>query len=139
MLTPGQRHDSKVVPELLEGLSAKALIADKAYDSNEIVQIALAQGMQAIIPCKANRKEQRILDKHRYKARHLVENLFQRMKVFRRVATRFDKLDIRFMGFVHLAGIMKWIHWGFLTAPNEITHLNRSFQPNRTKKYDTCI
>lgn len=110
MLTPGQRHDSKVVPELLEGLSAKALIADKAYDSNEIVQIALAQGMQAIIPCKANRKEQRILDKHRYKARHLVENLFQRMKVFRRVATRFDKLDIRFMGFVHLAGIMKWIH-----------------------------
>jgi len=40
----------------------------------------------------------------------LVENLFQRMKVFRRVATRFDKLDIRFLGFVHIAGIMKWLH-----------------------------
>jgi len=66
--------------------------------------------MQVIIPSKVNRKKQRTLDKERYKARHLVENLFQRMKVFRRVATRFDKLDIRFLGFVHIAGIMNWLH-----------------------------
>ena len=56
------------------------------------------------------KKNQRILDRLRYKARHLVENLFQRMKVFRRVATRFDKLDTTFLGFVHIAGIMKWLH-----------------------------
>ena len=43
-------------------------------------------------------------------ARHLVENLFQRMKVFRRVATRYDKLDVTFLGFVHIAGTMKWLH-----------------------------
>ena len=110
VLTPGQRHDSKPVPELLDGLQAKALLADKAYDSDKIVQSVQAQGMQVIIPSKVNRKTPRTLDKHRYKARHLVENLFQRMKVFRRVATRFEKLDIRFLGFVHIAGIMKWLH-----------------------------
>lgn len=66
--------------------------------------------MQVIIPCRVNRKKPRVLDKHRYKARHLVEHLFQRTKVFRRVATSFDKLDIRFVSFVHIAGIMKWIH-----------------------------
>ena len=110
VLTPGQRHDSKPVPELLDGFVAKALVADKAYDSDKIDQSAHAQGMQVIIPSKVNRKKQRPLDKERDKARHLVENLFQRIKVFRRVATRFDKLDIRFLGFVHIASIMKWLH-----------------------------
>jgi transposase len=110
VLTPGQQHDSKPVQGLLDNLSAKALLADKAYDSDKIVQCAEDQGMQAIIPCKANRKQQRAWDKNRYKARHLIENLFQRMKVFRRVATRYDKLDERFLGFVHIAGIMKWLH-----------------------------
>ena len=110
ILTPGQQHDSKPVQELLENLPAKALLADKAYDSDKIVQFAQEQGMEVIIPSKVNRKQQRALDKHRYKARHLVENLFQRMKVFRRVATRYDKLDERFLGFVHIAGIMKWLH-----------------------------
>ena len=110
VLTPGQRHDSKPVPELIEGLQAEALLADKAYDSDKIVQLAQAQGMQVIIPSKVNRKQPRALDTHRYKARHLIENLFQRMKVFRRVATRFDKLDVRFLGFVHIAGIMKWLY-----------------------------
>jgi len=66
--------------------------------------------MQVIIPSKVNRKKQRALDRNRYKARHLVENLFQCMKVFRRVATRYDKLDVTFLGFVHIAGIMKWLH-----------------------------
>ena len=110
VLTAGQRHDSKPVPELLYGLAAKALVADKACDSDKIVQSAQAQGMQVIIPCKVNRKKQRALDRSRYMARHLVENLFQRMRVFRRVATRYDKLDVTFLGFVHIAGIMKWLH-----------------------------
>ena len=64
------------------GLQAKALLADKTYDSDKIVQAAQVQGMEVIIPSKANRKQPRPLDKHRYKARHLIENLFQRMKVF---------------------------------------------------------
>lgn len=112
VLTPGQRHDSQVAVELLTGAppKAKALVADKAYDSNEIIECAQEVGMEVVIPAKANRKQPRALDKDRYKARHLVENLFQRMKVFRRVATRFDKLDCMFLGFVHLAAIKKWLH-----------------------------
>jgi transposase len=110
ILTPGQRHDSKVAVELLAVAPAEAVVADKAYDSNEIVENAQESGMEVVIPSKANRKQPRALDKDRYKARHLVENLFQRMKVFRRVATRFDKLDCMFLGFVHLAAIKKWLH-----------------------------
>lgn len=110
VLTAGQRHDFKLVPELLEGLPAKALLADKAYDSDKIVQVAQAQGMEVIIASKANRKQPRPLDKHPYKTRHLIENLFQRMKVFRHLATRYDKLDVTFLGFVHIAGTMKWLH-----------------------------
>ena len=110
LLTPGQRDDSKAVSELLNGVMAKALLADKAYDSDKIIQSAQEQSMQVIIPSKANRKTQRTLDKERYKARHLVENLFQRMKIFRRVATRFDKLDTRYLGFVYIAGTIKWPH-----------------------------
>ncbi|ABM39885.1 hypothetical protein Pnap_4820 (plasmid) [Polaromonas naphthalenivorans CJ2] len=75
MLTPGQRHDSKPVPELLDGLEAKALLADKAYDSDKIVQAAQKRGMQVIIPSRVNRKKQRVLDRHHYKARHLVESV----------------------------------------------------------------
>ena len=63
--------------------------------------------MRVIIACRFNRKKQRVLDWYRYKARHLVENLFHRMKVFRLLATRFEKLDLTFLGFVHIAGIMK--------------------------------
>ena len=67
--------------------------------------------MQVVIACPVNcKKNQRILDTHHYKARHLVENLFQRMKVFRRMATRYDKLDVTFLGFVHIAGTMKWLY-----------------------------
>jgi transposase len=56
LLTPGQRHDSKAVPELLDGVVAKALLADKVYDSDKIIQSVQEKGMQAIIPSKANRK-----------------------------------------------------------------------------------
>ena len=62
-------------------------------------------------PGRFNRKKNpRVLDEHRYKARHLVENFFQRMKVFRRVATCYDRLGVTFLGFVHIAGTMKWLH-----------------------------
>ena len=107
-LTPGNLSDVGELPGLIKGLSAKALLADKGYDSNAVVELARASGMEAIIPSKSNRKLARPLDSTRYIARHLVENFFQRMKIFRRVATRFEK---RFMAFVHIAGIMEWIRW----------------------------
>lgn len=66
--------------------------------------------MEVVIPPKANRKNKRAFDALRYRARHLVENLFQRMKVYRRVATCYEKLDSRFLSTVHLVGAMKWLH-----------------------------
>jgi transposase len=98
------------VPERFDGLRAEALLADKACDSDKIIQSAQAQGMPVIIPSKVNQNMQRSLNKERCKARHLVDNLLQRMKVFHRVATRFDKLDTRYLGFGYIAGIMKWHH-----------------------------
>lgn len=95
---------------LIQGLPGQELLADKAYDSDAIVQEAMDKGMEVIIPPKANRKEKRAFDAFKYRARHLVENLFQRMKVYRRVATRYEKLDSRFLSIVHLVGAMKWLH-----------------------------
>ena len=92
---------------LVQGLAGQELPADKAYDSDAIVQEAIAQGMEVVIPPKANRKEKRAFDALKYRARHLVENLSQRMKVYRRVATHYEKLDSRFLGIVYLVGAMK--------------------------------
>lgn len=108
-LTAGNESDTPELIGLIEGLPGQELLADKAYDSNAIVQEATARGMEIVIPPKANRKQKRAFDAIKYRARHLVENLFQRMKIFRRVATRYEKLDSRFLSVVHLAGAMKWL------------------------------
>jgi transposase len=108
-LTAGNKSDTPELIDLIEGLPGQELLADKAYDSDAIVKVAISKGMEVIIPPKSNRKEKRTFDAVKYKARHLVENLFQRMKVYRRVATRYEKLDNRFLSIVHLVGAMKWI------------------------------
>lgn len=63
------------------------------------------RGLQVIIPCQVKHKK----NQHRYKARHLIKNLFQRKKIFCRVATRFDRLDVNFLGFVHIVDIINWL------------------------------
>jgi len=67
------------------------------------------KGMEAVIPAKTNRKTAHAFYALKYRARHLVENLFQRMKIYRRVATRDEKLDPRFFSIVCLVGAMKWL------------------------------
>ena len=109
-LTAGNKADTPELLGLIQGLPGQELLADKAYDSDAIVQEAMGKGMEVVIPPKANRKQKRAFDALKYRARHLVENLFQRMKVYRRVATRYEKLDTRFLGIVHLVGAMKWLH-----------------------------
>ena len=91
-------------------INRQQLLADKAYDSNAIVQEATEHGREVVIPPKINRKQARPFDSIKYRARHLIENLFQRMKIYRRIATRYEKLDTRFLSFVHLVGAMKWLH-----------------------------
>ena len=94
---------------LVQGISTDAVIADKGYDSNELVEAIEADGAQAIIPPRSNRKTQRAVDWHRYKARNLVERFFNRLKQFRRLATRYDKLENRFNAFLHLACAYIWL------------------------------
>jgi transposase len=110
-LSPGQAHDLEGADALLPGLAADALIADKAFDAEERVLRPLAKaGKAAVIPPKGNRKEPRLYDKDLYKARHLIENFFARLKQFRAIATRYDKRAVHFLGAIHLAAIVIWLN-----------------------------
>lgn len=95
---------------MIDGFEAEALLADRGYDSDEIVAFAVSQGMSAVIPPKKNRKIQRLYDKHLYKLRHLVENAFLKLKRWRGVATRYAKTTSSFRGAVTLACIMLWLY-----------------------------
>ena len=77
-LTPGNRSDVAELPAMIGGMRAGALLADKGYDSNAAVALAESLGMQAVIPPRPSRKKPRAFDAERYRAGHLVENLFQR-------------------------------------------------------------
>ena len=110
ILSKGNLHDSQVANLLIDNCMNSSLLADKAYDSQSIVDKSRSQNMEVIIPTKENSKNPRIIDKHIYKNRGLIENLFQRMKVFRRISTRYDKLDSKFLSFIYIGGIFKWLH-----------------------------
>ena len=111
-LTPGQAHDLEGFDALKDKIEeADALLADKAYDADERVIIPLTNsGKTIVIPSKANRKSPRIYDKDIYKSRHLVENFFAKLKQFRAIATRYDKLSIVFLSAVYLAAITVWLN-----------------------------
>ena len=102
-LTPGQACDLDGADVLLPQIEAEAVLADKAYDAQERVIEPLEQrGIQVVIPPKKNRKDQRPYDKELYKARHLIENFFAKLKQFRAIATRYDKRSVNFLGAIHL-------------------------------------
>jgi putative transposase len=91
---------------LLEGHDAGAVIADKGYDSEPLVRRIEGKGAVAVIPPKKNRKVLRGYDKHLYKERNKVERLIQLLKQYRRVATRYEKTDPNYLGFVYVAAVM---------------------------------
>jgi transposase len=96
---------------LLPSLAAQALIADKAFDAEERVLKSLEQaGKTAVIPPKANRKDPRPYDRDLYKARHLIENFFAKLKQYRAIATRYDKRAVHFLGAIHLAAATIWLN-----------------------------
>lgn len=102
VLLPGQRHDSIGVAPLLDGVALGALIGDKAFDS-DCLRLELNQrGALAVIPPNASRSCTIPYDTEMYKWRHLVENFFQKIKEFRRIATRYDKTDTSFAAALHL-------------------------------------
>ena len=92
-MTPGQTSDLAGSDVLLADLKAEALLADKSYDADErVIQRLHQAGIKAVIPPKRNRREPREYDRELYKARHLIENFFARLKQYRAIATRYDKL-----------------------------------------------
>ena len=110
-LSPGQAHDLEGADALLPDLAADALIADKAFDAEERVIEPLARaGKAAVIPPKANRRNPRPYDRDSYKARHLIENFFARLKQYRAIATRYDKRAVHFLGAIHLAAAVVWLN-----------------------------
>jgi len=108
-LTPGQRHEATQACALVAGLAAEHVIGDTAFDSDEFRAALAAQGCAAVIPSNPRRSQAIGHDKHLYKERHLVECFFNKIKHFRRVATRYDKTDTAFAAFVTIASFMVWL------------------------------
>ena len=108
-VTAGQRSDYIKALDLVEGREMKALIADKGYDADYMVKVAKDAKAQAVIPSRARRKVPREYDQELYKERNLIERMFNKLKHFRRVATRYDKLDIAYLGFVLIAATYLWL------------------------------
>ena len=109
-LTPGQAYDGEAAMELLNALPEAAMVlADKAYDANAIREMIDGQGAWANIPPKSNRKDPICFSPHLYKARNLVERFFNKIKHFRRIATRYDKLAANYMAMIKLASIRVWL------------------------------
>src|SRR5260370_21339129 len=102
-LTGGHAGDSPEALPLLGELQPGSLSADKAYDSNAILRHLESTGIQAVIPSRTNRRAQRPFDQHLHASRNLVERFFCRIKQFRRIATRYDKLSEHFSSFAALA------------------------------------
>ena len=94
---------------MIDGISAQFLLADRGYDTNEILEKAVKDGMVAVIPPKRNRIVQREYDKEIYKIRHLVENAFLHLKRWRGVATRYAKTTASFMAAVQIRCIDLWL------------------------------
>ena len=102
--------DITEAPALLDHApGAGAVIADKGYDANTLVERINAAGAEAIIPPRSNRKTPRPYDTHRYKARNLVERFFNQLKQFRRIATRYEKLTSHFAAMVTCRCIVLWL------------------------------
>lgn len=109
ILTAGQEADITQAEALITGFAADAVLADKGYDADAFVAKIESQGAHAVIPPRSNRIEQRPVDWLLYKDRNLVERFFNRLKQFRRIATRYDKLDTSFLSFICLACSIIWL------------------------------
>jgi transposase len=106
-LSPGQSHDAPAGRELLRRLprpqSSVALIMDRAYEGNETRQLALELGFDPVVPPLKTRRDPWSYDVLLYRRRNEIERLFRRLKGFRRIFSRFDKLDVMFTAFIHFA------------------------------------
>ena len=109
-LTPGQAHDGRSAVDMLLSVQAgDILLADAAYDSDALRRSLEARGAWGNIQLMPNRKRLPAFSAWLYRQRNAIERFFNKLKQFRRVATRYDKLLVNFMGFVKLAAIAIWL------------------------------
>jgi transposase len=109
-LSPGQAHDASLIDELLRGLPGKAmLLGDRAYDADKIRADQAERGGWANIPPKRNRVNPIVFSPHLYRQRNLIERFFNKIKHYRRIATRYDKLGDTFLAALKLVAIRVWL------------------------------
>lgn len=112
ILTAGQVHDTRSVPALLSDLTAGAkVVGDRAYDSDAILALVARAHAAAHIPTPSYRKHQRSIDPAIYRQRNLIERFFNKLKHFRRIATRYDKLARNFLAAVMPASTRLWTRY----------------------------
>lgn len=109
VLTGGQVHDSKPAMHVCKYFPASAWVADKAYGSKRWRKLVEAMGAEVVVPPKKNAKEPWAYDKEVYKWRHLIENVFQRLKTFRRIATRYEKTASSYAAMVSVGCVLMLI------------------------------
>ena len=110
-LSPGQAHDAEQGRKLVATLGKPSwpihLLMDRAYEGNETRQLALDLGFEPVVPPKSNRVEPWQYNREMYKRRNEIDRLFRRLKGFRRIFSRYEKLDVMFIGFIHFALIVE--------------------------------
>lgn len=109
ILTAGHQGDAPQAAPLIQGLPARVVMADTAYDADHLRAAIADKGALAVIPNNPSRASKHPLDKHLYAQRHLVECCFSRLKQFRRVATRFEKTARNYLAVLHLAATVLWM------------------------------
>lgn len=109
ILTAGQRHDCLSAKALLDGFNCEAVLADKAYDNNDLRQTIAQMEAEAVIPSTRSRKVPIPHNEIAYKDRNRIERCFNKLKHFRRFATRYDRRTVHFLAFIHLAAVMLWM------------------------------
>ena len=109
-LTGGQEADAPQAIPLLTGIETEGVIADKGYESNEILDFIHKQGAEAVIPPKSNRKDPWEYDRQLYRTRNLIERAFNKLKQWRRLAARYDRKSLYFLSAWYLAAAITWSH-----------------------------
>jgi putative transposase len=113
---PGQENDTAKALDLVDGIEPGAVLADRAYDADRLMDAILDAGAEPVIPPRRHRKHQHACHQALYKERNVIERFFNKLTQFRRVDTRYDKLLTNFMGFVKSAAIAIWLRCIVTTA-----------------------
>jgi transposase len=108
-LTAGQCHDITQAVDLVDGFNFEHLIADRGYAAQEFFDWVVENGTKPVIPAHQRANKEREYDKWLYRERHLVECFINKIKHFRRVFSRYDKLASRYLGFLQFVSSLIWL------------------------------